>query len=313
MRIRVVVLAAVLILAPPSVQAVDLVVWWEKGFYPQEDEAVREIIVAFEQKTGKQIELVQPSHENIRAEAQAAVEAGQPPDFLFGFPMTYSYGQWAYEDRLVELSDEILPFASLFDPDALSSATLFNATTGRRALYALPMGFSINHVHVWRNLLEQAGFTLDDVPKQWEAFWSFWCDDVQPAVRGAIGRNNIYGVGLAMSAEGDARIQFEQFIQAYEANYVTREGKLVIDDPEIRRRLNRAMDSYTAIYRQGCTPPDSVTWADIDNNQAFLTGAVVMVANDTLSTPNALKAERPEDYYENTATIEWPGARTASS
>ena len=53
-------------------------------------------------------------------------------------------------------------------------------------------------------------------------------------------------------------IQFEQFIQAYEANYVTREGKLIIDDPEIRRRLIRAMDSYTAIYRKGCTPPDSV-------------------------------------------------------
>ena len=49
-----------------------------------------------------------------------------------------------------------------------------------------------------------------------------------------------------------------QFIQAYEANYVTREGKLVIDDPEIRRRLIRAMDSYTAIHRKGCTPPDSV-------------------------------------------------------
>ena len=47
-------------------------------------------------------------------------------------------------------------------------------------------------------------------------------------------------------------------MQAYDANYVTREGKLVIDDPEIRRRLIRTMDSYTAIYRKGCTPPDSV-------------------------------------------------------
>jgi multiple sugar transport system substrate-binding protein len=114
------------------------------------------------------------------------------------------------------------------------------------------------------------------------------------------------GRRLGHVGRGDTRIQFEQFIQAYQANYVTREGKLVIDDPEIRRRLITTIDSYTAIYRKGCTPPDSVTWADIDNNQAFLTGAVVMVANDTLSVPNALKAERPEDYYENTATIEWP-------
>ena len=31
-----------------------------------------------------------------------------------------------------------------------------------------------------------------------------------------------------------------------------------------------------------------------------------MTLNATLSIPNALKAERPEDYYKNTATIEWP-------
>ncbi len=46
---------------------------------------------------------------------------------------------------------------------------------------------------------------------------------------------------------------------AYEADYVTRDGRLVIDDPEIRQRLIKAMDSYTAIYRKGCTPPDSVS------------------------------------------------------
>jgi multiple sugar transport system substrate-binding protein len=33
---------------------------------------------------------------------------------------------------------------------------------------------------------------------------------------------------------------------------------------------------------------------------------VVLTPNLTLSIPNALKREHPEDYYENTATIEWP-------
>jgi multiple sugar transport system substrate-binding protein len=301
-------LAAALMLGPLCAQAADLVVWWEKGFYLQEDEALAEIITAFEQETGKQVELEQPSPIDIGAKAQAAVEAGQPPDFLFGRSTTPAYyGQWAYENRLVDLSDEILPFASLFDPDALSSATLFDATTGRRALYTLPMGINTNHVHVWRNLLEQAGFALENVPKQWEAFWAFWCDRVQPAVRRASGRDNIYGVGLAMSAEAtDTRNQFEQFMQAYAANYVTRNGELIIDDPEIRRRLVSAMDAYTAIHRKGCTPPDSVTWANVDNNKRFLAGAVVMTPNDSLAIPNALKSERPEDYHENTATIAWP-------
>jgi multiple sugar transport system substrate-binding protein len=87
---------------------------------------------------------------------------------------------------------------------------------------------------------------------------------------------------------------------------VTREGKLVIGDPDIRERLIKALESYTAIYRKGCTPPDSASWAAIDNNKAFLDYRVVITPNNTLSIPNALKHERPDDYYENTATIEWP-------
>ena len=58
MRARAVVLAVALVLAPLGARAADLVVWWEKGSIPQEDEALREIIAAFEQKTGKQVELV---------------------------------------------------------------------------------------------------------------------------------------------------------------------------------------------------------------------------------------------------------------
>ena len=60
MRARAVVLAVAIVLAPLGAQAADLVVWWDKGFYAQEDAAVREIIAAFEQESGKQVELVSP-------------------------------------------------------------------------------------------------------------------------------------------------------------------------------------------------------------------------------------------------------------
>jgi multiple sugar transport system substrate-binding protein len=169
------------------------------------------------------------------------------------------------------------------------------------------MGRTTNHVHAWRSLLEQAGFTHDDIPKEWEAFWSFWCDEVQPAVRTALGREDIWGIGLSLShKETDASTQFFQFVAAHEADYVTRAGKLVIDQPEIRQRLIEAIDDYTAIYRKGCTPPDAITWGNIDNNRLFHAQALVMTLNNTLSIPNALKRERPVDYYENTATLEWP-------
>jgi multiple sugar transport system substrate-binding protein len=76
--------------------------------------------------------------------------------------------------------------------------------------------------------------------------------------------------------------------------------------PRSGRGLIKAIDSYTAIYRKGCTPPDSVRWEPSSNNKAFLAQTVVMTPNNTLSIVNALKHERPDDYYQNTATVEWP-------
>jgi multiple sugar transport system substrate-binding protein len=107
-------------------------------------------------------------------------------------------------------------------------------------------------------------------------------------------------------ASVDTANGFWQFVSAYEADYVTRDGRLVIDDPEVRRKLITVIDSYTAIYRKGCTPPDSVTWDGYGNNKQFLAQTIVMTPNQTLSTVNALKRERPDDYYKNAVTVDWP-------
>jgi multiple sugar transport system substrate-binding protein len=108
----------------------------------------------------------------------------------------------------------------------------------------------------------------------------------------------------------DTQFAFMQFLDAYDADWVSLYGELGIvgiDSPEARQRLVKAVEAYTAIYRKGCTPPDSLTWdSGLDNNEQFLAQTVVMTLNQTLSIPNALKRERPEDYYVNTATIEWP-------
>jgi multiple sugar transport system substrate-binding protein len=304
---RILIVVAAIVLAPLGAKAADLVVWWQEGYYAEEDEAVGEIITAFEQESGKQVELVLRPMEEMPDKITAALAAGRPPDFAFGFWLNTSAPQWALEGQLVDLSDVIGPFSDMFDPAQLDRATLLNATTGRKALYGLPMGQITHLIHVWKSLLEQAGFTLEVVPRDWEAYWSFWCDVVQPAVRKATGRDDIWGVGLPMSVEAaDTENGFGQFVTAYGADYVTSDGWLVIDQPEIRRGLVKAIDSYTAIYRKGCTPPDSVTWPDSGNNERFLAQAVVMTPNLSLSIPNALKRERPDDYYKNTATVEWP-------
>jgi multiple sugar transport system substrate-binding protein len=308
MRIEALVLAVALAMAPLSAQAADLVVWWEEGYSAQEDDAVGETIAAFEHDSNQQVELVFYPQEELSGKIEAALEAGHPPDFAFGTLVSLYIGEWAFDDRLVDLTDTVGHFSDMFDPDLLAFWTLLNQKTEHRALYALPMSRATNHIHVWKSLLEQAGFTLGDIPKEWAAFWSFWCDQVQPAVRRATGRDNIWGIGLNVSDKAtEPTYHFFQFLAAYDADYVTGDGRLAIDDPEVRRRLIEAIDAYTAVYRKGCAPPGSIAWDfNRDNNQQFLAQAVVMTLNDTLSIPNALKHERPDDYYRNTATIEWP-------
>jgi multiple sugar transport system substrate-binding protein len=306
-RLVTVLLAALLAMAPLGLEAADLVVWWQKGAYAQEDAALREIIAAFEQGSGKQVDLSLYGEDELPDALIATLENAQPPDFAFGFRLNDYISQWAFHDRLVDLGDTVGHFSDLFDPDALAWVTLVNEKTGRRALYALPMGRVTELVHVWKSLLEQAGFASGDIPKQWGAFWSFWCDQAQPAVRRATGRDDIWGVGLNMSAKAaETQFQFFQFSAAYGADYVAQDGRLVIDEPGVRRRLIEAIDAYTMVYRRGCIPPDAVDWDGYGNNNAFLAQKLVMTPNLSLSIPNALKRERPDDYAKNTATIEWP-------
>jgi multiple sugar transport system substrate-binding protein len=307
MRARAVVLAVAIVLAPLCAQAADLVVWWEKGFNPEEDEAIKEIVGAFEQKTGKRVELVQPTQEEMFGKVQAALAASQPPDFLYGTLSERWVPQLAYEDQLVDLDSVLRPVLDLFDVDAIEVSTLLNGKTGRRGLYSMPMARYANHVHVWNSLLEQAGFTLEDIPREWEAFWAFWCDRVQPAVRQATGRDDIWGVGLPMSAEApDTDDELIQFQLAYGTPWLNRDRRPQIDDPAVRAGMVKALEAYTLIWRKGCTPPDSVSWHTIDNNKAFLAQTVVMTPNGSLSIPRALRAVRPNDYYQNAVTIDWP-------
>jgi ABC-type glycerol-3-phosphate transport system substrate-binding protein len=93
MRARAVVLAVAIVMAPLGAKAADLVVWWEEGFYPQEDEAVREVVAAFKQETGKQVELVFQQQNELPQKIVAALEAGRPTSpSAFGLSPTFRSG-----------------------------------------------------------------------------------------------------------------------------------------------------------------------------------------------------------------------------
>jgi hypothetical protein len=81
--------------------------------------------------------------------------------------------------------------------------------------------------------------------EDWEAFWASWCDRVQPTVRQATDRGDLWSVGLPMSDTGETLSEFNQFVAAYDADYVTREGRLVID--HLRSGATHSSGSIRAI------------------------------------------------------------------
>jgi multiple sugar transport system substrate-binding protein len=306
MRVCAIFLAAVLALAPLGARAADLVVWWEKGFYPEEDRAVEELVEAYEQKTGKKVQLDLVPQWELRERLEGALAAKLPPDLALGGHCCLRTELWAATGLLADLSDVVLPIKVRFFPALLDHILLLNPQTGERVPYSVPLGQFGLYIHVWQSLLKRAGLTLADIPREWKAFWSFWCDRVQPAVRKALGRDDLWGMGLAMSTTASDTFEgIEQFMIANSA-YLSNATLTLLDDPTFRRNLVTSLAEYTAPRRKDCVPPDAVMWRNPDNKKAFLEQRVVLTVNSSLSIPAALRTSRAEDYYENTATIGWP-------
>ena len=87
---------------------------------------------------------------------------------------------------------------------------------------------------------------------------------------------------------------------------MTPDGRWYIDDRQVAAKAHQGSRRLHHHLSEELYPANSVTWDGFGNNKAFLAQTVVMTVNQSLSIPNALKRERAADYYENTATIEWP-------
>ena len=299
-------LAPLLVVALPALAA-DLRIVWEEGFYPEEDTAIEAVVAAYEQASGKDVELTFYSQEEVTDKTLAALDAGDPPDLALILGVGSYLPKWARDDVLADLSDVVGPIEDEFFPGVLDNVRLRNRQTGETAYYAVPIGQFGHYVHVWKSLLDQAGIGVDEIPREWDAFWAFWCDRVQPAVREATGRADFYGIGLPMSADAsDTVTGLDQFRDAYGFGYLSADGELMLDDPAVRDKVVGILTDYTAIWANECTPPDAAEWTNIDNNKNFHDQRIAMTINSTLSISNALRAKRPDDYYQNTVTITWP-------
>jgi len=278
------VAAAALAAAMPVAAQEKLTVWWVKGFYKSEDDALFEAIKKYEAKSGVKVELSQYPVQDMIPKTVAALDSGSPPDVayadVYDFQVT---GKWAFDGKLEDVTDIITPMKDKFLKNTIETTYLYNDKTKKKAYYAFPMKQQTMHIQYWKDMLADAGYKESDIPTGWKAYWDFWCDKVQPAHRSKTGKRT-YAVGQPMGVDSsDSFYSFLTFMDAYNVKLVDDNGKLLVDDPKVKAGLTNALRDYTSIRTRGCTPPSSTSWKDPDNNVSFHNKTILLTHNATIS------------------------------
>ena len=304
--------------AVPAAAQEKIVVWWVKGFYPSEDAALYEAIKKFEAKTGVKVELSQYAVQDGIPKTVAALDAGTPPDVAYIDVYDFQVlGKWAFEGKLEDLTDVLVPLKNTFLPNTLETVYLYNDKTKKKAYYGFPLKQQTMHTFYWKDMLAEAGDT--NIPETWKEYWAFWCEKAQPDHRKKTGKRT-FGTGFPMGVDSsDSFYSFLTFADAYNVKLVDEDGKVLVSDPKVRAGLINALRDYTSPYIKGCTPPSSTSWKDPDNNVAFHNKTTIMTHNATISIPAqwydnmnndklppAEREQAKKNYNENIATAGFP-------
>ena len=137
-RLLAAAVAAGLIWAAGPVSAQEkLTVWWVKGFYKSEDDALFEAVRKFEQKTGVKVDLSQYAVQDMIPKTVSALDAGTPPDVAYADVYDFQVAsKWAFEGKLEDISDIINPIKDRFAPNTVETAFLYNDKAKKKAYYA---------------------------------------------------------------------------------------------------------------------------------------------------------------------------------
>jgi multiple sugar transport system substrate-binding protein len=277
-------------------------VWWAQGFVPEEDLAIKKVVADYEKASGNTIDLTITPFAPQRQKIVAAVQSGIVPDVFPGNPNEIT-ALYAWDGKLTDVSDVIETQREEYTETALLNTYCYDNVTRQRSYYGVPDTTAALPNHVWRPLVEKAGFKIGDIPKTWDAYYDFF-KDVQTNLRKQ-GVRNIYGLGLNVTTNGvDPNNVFNYFVIAYGGqDLVTKDGKLHLDDPQVKEAVLKALTYPTTAYKDGFVPPGAINWNDADDNNAFHAKQIVMDLDGTISTEVAVLSQGKKEDYDDIVTM----------
>jgi multiple sugar transport system substrate-binding protein len=275
-------------------------VWWAQGFAQEEDVSFKKVVADYQKASGNTIDYSIIPFAPERQKIVSAVTSGVVPDLFQNNPFE-SVALFAWDDKLVDVSDVVATQKEEYTEAALLSASCYNRVEKRRSFYGVPYTAGVSANHIWGSLVQKAGYTIEDIPKTWDAFYDFF-KGVQKKLRER-GRRNVYALGFQVTTNGnDPNSTFNYFLTAYGGqNIVTRDGKLHLDDPQVREAAIKALTYPTTAYKEGFVPPSAINWNDADDNNAFHAKTIVMDLDGSISTEVAIFNKKEE--YDDIATM----------
>jgi len=188
-------------------------VWWVQGFVQEEDVAFKKIVADYEKASGNKIDYSIIPFAPGRQKIVAAMQTGVVPDMFTNNPIEIG-ALYAWDGKLVDVSDVVATQREEFTETALANNYLYNNIEKKRSFYGVPYTTATLPNHVWRPLVEKAGYKMDDIPKTWDAYYDFF-KEVQKKLK-AQGARNVYGLGLNVTTNGnDPNNVFNYFLTAY--------------------------------------------------------------------------------------------------
>jgi len=266
-----------------------------QGFVPQEDDAFQKLVADYEKTSGNKIDYTLVPFAPLRQKIISAITSGVVPDSVSVTP-TEAAALQAWEGNLLDVSDVIETQKSKMLPAVLSSINCYNKAEKRRTFYSVPVAGAVIPFHIWRTLIEKAGFKESDLPKTWDALIDFFIP-VQKALQKQ-GMRHTYATAFVVSTIGnDPNGTFAQFLFAYGGkDMVTPDGKFHGGDKQVQEAVIKALDRLTKLYIGGYIPPSSINWNDADDNNAFHSKLCVMDFDGTLSTELAMLGKQKDEY-----------------
>lgn len=279
-------------------------IWWQKGFYPEETNAIATLIANWEQKSQVKVNLRTIPQKDIIHEVELAISSGNPPDLFYsGAADLTIIPRLAWNNQLADVSEAIAPVKDWYGEKVLAGVNYQNKVTGNRHYYSVPIMQSAIHIHYWQNILNQIGVQSHSIPDDWQGFWEFWAQ-IQDKLH-QHGYADMHSIGMPMSISLDTYNNFEQFLEAHNVTLLDESGELQIENPQVRKNLAVALEEYTSFYKQGLVPKESVNWDNTGNNVTLLSQNSLMTVNHTLSVPGSQRQD-PATYYNKLSTIKWP-------